>query len=458
MQTDPSRRSADAELSSGSEFLAYCEDAFAVARNAGKALVRLTIAAPVARLLSHPQGTMLWSPPAGNQVVGSGQAKTIVGHGATRYEQIKTGAEELWAQLCDVPHPSANGERPRLFGGLSFAPDKATGAWSNFGEGLFWLPRVLYGHGVDGGAWLSLSVPSDGSPADAATELTEAKQRLRLADAAPERQAQIEHAEHLAADAWAQRIEAIREAIGEGTVNKVVAARSSRLHFRDGIALRPALERLSERYPDCYCYAFQLQDVTFVGASPETLVDKHGLHVSTQALAGSIAADLENADEALLGSSKDRHEQDMVVRAIASALEPLCKSLDFEETPIPRTLRHVTHLCTPIEGELAEAKHVLDLVEALHPTPAVGGSPASTALKWIADTEDSRGWYAGPVGWFDAEGDGHFAVAIRSALFTGNDALVYAGAGIVADSDPALEYLETGLKQRAILDALGILG
>lgn len=457
MQTDPSRTADASEPTSAGEFLAYCEEAFAVARNAGKALVRLTIAAPKAPLLSHPQGSMLWSPPTGNQVVGSGQARTIMGQGAKRYEQIKAGADALWAELCDVPHPNSHGERPRLFGGLSFAPDKAKGAWSNFGEGLFWLPRVLYGHGKDG-AWLSLSVASEGSAAEAAGELANAKQRLLLADEAPVRQAQIEHAEHLAADEWAERIEAIRTAISKGIVHKVVAARSSRLHFRDGIALRPALERLTERYPDCYRYAFQLQDVTFVGASPETLVDKRGLHVSTQALAGSIAADLENADEALLGSVKDRHEQDMVVRAIASALEPLCKSLHFEETPIPRTLRHVTHLCTPIEGELAESKHVLDLVEALHPTPAVGGSPAAKALQWIADTEDSRGWYAGPVGWFNAEGDGHFAVAIRSALFTGNDALVYAGAGIVADSDPALEYLETGLKQRAILDALGILG
>ncbi len=180
--------------------------------------------------------------------------------------------------------------------------------------------------------------------------------------------------------------------------------------------------------------------------------------MSTQALAGSIAADLENAGETLLSSSKDRQEQEMVVRAIASALEPLCQTLDVAETPTPRTLRHVMHLCTPIEGTLAARKHALDLVKALHPTPAVGGTPRERALQWIAECEDNRGWYAAPVGWFDAEGDGHFAVAIRSALFTGSDALVYAGAGIVADSDPALEYQETGLKQRAILDALGIRG
>ena len=457
MQTDRSITAVANEPSSQGEYLAYCEQAFAVARDAGKALVRLTIAAPNAPLLSQPHGSMLWSPPTGNQVVGSGQAETIVGEGPERFAQIKAGAEALWASLCDVPQPDAGGESPRLFGGLSFAPRPAQGAWSHFGQGLFWLPRVLYGKTGDA-AWLSLTVPTSSLPADAAAELAEEKRRLLLADVAPVRQAEIGHAEHLAPSIWAQRIEAIRLAIADGVVNKIVAARSSRLHFRDGIALRPALERLSARYADCYRYAFQQEGVTFVGASPETLVDKHGLGVSTQALAGSIAADLENAGEVLLQSAKDRSEQDMVVRAIAAALEPLCESLNYEDTPTPLTLRHVTHLCTPIEGQLAEPKHVLDLVQALHPTPAVGGSPVRTAMKWIEQTEENRGWYAGPVGWFDANGDGHFAVAIRSALFTGSEALVYAGAGIVADSDPDLEYQETGLKQRAILDALGILG
>ncbi len=457
MLTNPSRSSEEIEGPGHAEFLEYCENAFAMACGAGKSLVRLTIAAPDAPLLSQPNGSMLWAPPTGNQVVGSGQARTIIGHGPERYAQIKAGAEALWTSLCDVPHAGAKGERPRLFGGLSFAPRKATGAWSGFGEALFWLPRMLYGKS-ETSAWLSLTLPADGSPEEAAVALAEEKQRLLLPDVAAVVQANIDHAEHLAADVWAARIENIRTAIADGTVHKVVAARSSRLRFRDGIALRPALERLSERYPDCYRYAFQQAGATFVGASPETLIDKRGLHVSTQALAGSIAANIENSSEALLGSDKDRHEQDMVVRAITGALKPLCKTLKFEDTPVPRTLRHVTHLSTPIEGQLASAMHVLDLVEALHPTPAVGGSPAKVALKWIEQAEENRGWYAGPVGWFDAEGDGHFAVAIRCALFTGSDALVYAGAGIVADSDPALEYQETGLKQRAILDALGIIG
>ncbi len=437
--------------------LAYCEQAFAQARTAGKTLVRLTIAAPEAPLLSQRGGSMLWCPPAGPQVVGVGQAATLVGRGSDRFQEIKDGATQLWSTLCDAPLADAGGERPRIFGGLSFAARDATGPWQPFGQSLFWLPRMLYGKS-DGHAWLSLVVPTTDSPADVAAELTSEQHQLAHSEQAPVRQARIARTEHLPEEPWAGRINAIRDAIADGTVSKIVAARASRLHFADGIELRPALGRLSERYPDCYRYAFAQGDATFVGASPETLVDKHGLHVSTQALAGSIAASLENAGELLLGSEKDRLEQDLVVQAITAALTPYCKSLRYDPAPVPRTLRHVTHLSTAIEGELDQPKHVLDLVQALHPTPAVGGSPVHKAMQWIEEAEEDRGWYAGPVGWFDAEGDGHFAVAIRSALFTGRDALVYAGAGIVADSDPALEYQETGLKQRAILDALGILG
>ncbi len=114
------------------------------------------------------------------------------------------------------------------------------------------------------------------------------------------------------------------------------------------------------------------------------------------------------------------------------------------------------HLHTPVVGELARPVHVLDLVEALHPTPAVGGLPRAEALAWIAAREGGdRGWYAGPVGWFDGHGDGEFAVAIRSALLAGDRARIYAGAGVVADSNAEAELAETELKQRAMLSALG---
>ncbi len=457
MQTESRSETQSAALPAAGEYLEYCERSFAAARRLGKDMIRLSVPAPLAPVLAMPEGSMLWCPPSGAQLVGAGQAATVLGSGPERFTQIKAQAQELWQGLYDAPLAGTHADLPRLFGGLSFADGPLEGPWREFGNGLFWLPRRLYGRDGDR-AWLSLCLSVDHSPRTAAEELSQEAARLLLAREAAPRQALIDHAEHLSAASWTERINAIVAGIADGRVHKVVAARASRLHFRNGIELRPALERLTERYADCFCYAFQRQGLTFVGASPETLIDKQGLTLRTQALAGSIAADRAFAEQELLSSKKDRFEQELVVKAIAQALEPVCSELHYADTPQTLTLRHLTHLCTPIDGKLRAPQHVLDLVEALHPTPAVGGSPVPEAIKWIESNEQDRGWYAGPVGWFDCEGDGHFAVAIRSALFTGTDALVYAGAGIVADSDPMLEYQETGLKQRAILDALGILG
>ena len=145
-----------------------------------------------------------------------------------------------------------------------------------------------------------------------------------------------------------------------------------------------------------------------------------------------------------------------MVRDIAARLSPFCAALRVPERPGLRSLRQVLHLVTAIDGELRDRAHVLDLVAALHPTPAVGGVPTAEAVRWIVEHEEERGWYAGPVGWFDRGGDGEFAVAIRSGLLDGARAHVYAGAGIVRGSDPSDEYQETAVKQLALLRALGI--
>ena len=197
----------------------------------------------------------------------------------------------------------------------------------------------------------------------------------------------------------------------------------------------------------------------FVGASPERLVRKRGRVVDSEALAGSCArtGDDAAAAAALAASAKDRAEHAWVVAAIEAALAPRCRTLDVPSAPAVRTLRQILHLHTPITGELAQGAHVLELVAALHPTPAVGGTPTADAVAWIAAHEPTpRGWYASPVGWFDAAGDGEFAVAIRSGLLAGATATLFAGAGIVAASDPAAELAETELKLRALSDVLGL--
>jgi salicylate biosynthesis isochorismate synthase len=178
--------------------------------------------------------------------------------------------------------------------------------------------------------------------------------------------------------------------------------------------------------------------------------------VVSEAMAGSVP---HGASAALLESEKDRREHDLVVDAIVERLSPHCTALERSAEPQVRELPNVVHLQTPVTGVLREPVHVLDLLDLLHPTPAVGGVPVDDAVRWIVAREPvPRGWYSGPVGWFDAAGDGEFAVALRSGLVRGRRAHVYAGAGIVRGSVPAAEYAETALKLRPLLDALGVRG
>ena len=258
--------------------------------------------------------------------------------------------------------------------------------------------------------------------------------------------------------------EAVREAVARirrGELRKVVLART--IEVTAGRELDPRLlaGRLRAVDPDAYTFAAPTDDGVLVGASPELLVSRRGREVRSNPLAGSAPRsghpeeDRANAD-ALIGSSKEREEHSIVVDAVAETLRPFCVELEWDPEPVLRETPNVWHLSTRFRGALREpAPTALDLVEALHPTPAVAGEPQEAALEAIAELEPfDRGRYAGPVGWVDAEGDGEWAIALRCAELRGHRAVLYAGAGIVADSDPARELDETDRKFRAFLDAL----
>jgi isochorismate synthase EntC len=158
----------------------------------------------------------------------------------------------------------------------------------------------------------------------------------------------------------------------------------------------------------------------------------------------------------LLESAKDRSEHAVVVRALREALAAVCSEVSAPDAPALLSVRNVHHLYTPVTGALANGSCLLDIVARLHPTPAVGGFPSQTALRFIREREDlDRGWYAAPVGWLDRHGEGEFAMALRSALIAGSEASLFAGCGIMADSDPEQEYAESWLKLRPVLSALG---
>jgi isochorismate synthase len=220
------------------------------------------------------------------------------------------------------------------------------------------------------------------------------------------------------------------------------------------------LGRLTQAEPACWTFGFCRADGGgFVGASPELLVSKRAGRVASYPLAGTVALGEDAlAADALLGSDKTLEEHALVVADVATILSGLCDQLEVPESPSPVPLRTMAHLGTRIEGTLRGSTgwpSALDLVAALHPTPAVGGVPRRDALTLIAELEPGpRGPWAGPVGWMDADGDGDWVIGIRSATLEQRSVTVWAGAGIVAASDPQAELAETTVKLTTVIEEI----
>lgn len=250
------------------------------------------------------------------------------------------------------------------------------------------------------------------------------------------------------------------KSIGAGAYQKIVLAREVTL--RRELAINPvnALRGLAESFPECTSFAIGHGETTLLGASPELLIRREGRRASTMALAGSIRRGSDTETDTLLGkqllaSEKNRSEHDLVVKRIERALGRYSAWIAAGEQPELIKVKNIQHLATPIRAQLTEPRPVIELAAALHPTPAVGGEPWGEVRDRIAALEGfDRGWYTGGVGWMDLFEDGEFHVALRSALVEGNQARLFAGCGIVADSDPAAELAETETKLQALLPIL----
>lgn len=256
---------------------------------------------------------------------------------------------------------------------------------------------------------------------------------------------------------WQRTITDAIAAIADGRLDKVVVAREVLVEANRPIVVPDVLERLRALYPACVVFSID----GFLGASPELLIERTGHAVRSHPLAGTYPRSGDpHADELLaaelVASVKDQREHRFVIDEIDRVLRPRCSVLDVPATPTIMQLRNVLHLGTEIRGTLrAPGPSALELAAALHPTPAVAGTPTADALAWLEANEGlQRGRYAGPVGWVDAAGDGMFAIGIRSAEVDGCSARLFAGVGVVEGSDPHRELVETQLKLQAILAAV----
>jgi isochorismate synthase len=419
--------------------------------------------------------SFFWEQPSRQlALAGIGAASFIETSGATRF----TTAAAAWSKLlqdmvvASAPGTSANSTGPLLCGGFRFDPlSPHTELWEGFPDGLLVLPRTLFARNTDG-ATLTVNrlITASVDASRCANEIIDELERLHAAieraeisrrhgSTAPE---QLRVQSMLPPSEWMEQVAHAVKMIQGGAYQKVVLSRGVSVTRETApFELEVVLAHLRESYAGATIFAQKRGTRCFVGATPERLVYARDGRLQTIALAGSAPRGSTEEEDRhlgaeLLNSAKNKIEHAIVVAMIRDALAQHCSQVQAAGEPQLLKLKNIHHLVTPIVGELLPGRCVLETLQELHPTPAVGGFPRLEALSAIRDGERlDRGWYAAPLGWLDASGNGEFVVALRSALIDGNTATLFAGNGIVADSDPESEYVETGWKLQVMLRALG---
>ncbi|HEY3759831.1 MAG TPA: isochorismate synthase [Solirubrobacteraceae bacterium] len=416
-----------------------------------------------------------------------GEAICLTASGAERFATVADRWRALAAAAVSDPPDARERSGPLAVGGFAFAPDGGRDPiWSGFEPASLVVPEIALsrdergggergggggktggGGKAPGGCRVRLTVTALAAPDDTVEELLGRVERrlgelreepLPLLDPAPSGRYRIASAmppEHYEA-AVARAVEQIRG----GALEKIVLAREVDVHAPREHEPAEIFAVLRDAFPACSVFCVGRGDAAFLAASPELLVRREGHRVSTLALAGSMRRSADPAvddhlGEQLMHSEKDREEHAIVIRRIERTLRQ--HALWVTATPEPTLVKvaNIQHLATPIRAQLAQPLDAIELLELMHPTPAVGGEPPELAHPLIPALEGlDRGWYAGPVGWADAAGDGEFCVALRCALLRGRLARCYAGVGVVRDSDPASELAETEVKLQALLPLL----
>ncbi len=403
-----------------------------------------------------------WSNPTNDTIiVGLGEAYTISDNGSTeRFETI----EKMWKKLVqhttivDDFAPYSTG--PILMGGFSFDPlKKRTELWDHFDDAKFVLPAIMLSS-YKGRTYITTNILCE--PTGTSFDESVFEQLEGLLDEGYKFQKITSFTkEEVQPQEWMESVRNATKKVQSGEVEKVVLAREIKLHFDDTIEADAVLARLKEEQPMSYLFAIEYKNSCFIGASPERLIKKKAKEFLTTCLAGSIrrgetpSEDEQLANE-LLSDRKNLHEHDVVVQMIKNAMKESCTSISSPTHPGILKMRDIQHLYTPVKGVAKDNVSLLTVVNRLHPTPALGGQPKQKAFEIIRELEIlDRGWYGSPVGWLDTNDNGEFAVAIRSGLLNGSNASLFAGCGIVEDSEPESEYTETMIKFRPMLSALG---
>ena len=396
-------------------------------------------------------------------LVGLGHAYKIENNdGEGRFDLI----EKQWKELTKNMVKEDREPQPILFGGFTFDPkNDKKGEWDGFPQSFFSVATYQLVIRNDK-AYISIHLITEKD--NNLEEFEQLRQeRDQLIHAAQVKELKtyskplMTNYHELFKDDYLQTISNVTSLIKANEAEKVVIARSLKIEFEDTVTSPQVLSHVVNEQPESYLFGLEHDNLLFFGASPERLVKvENGLAFSS-CVAGSIkrgktAEEDKQLGESLLKDEKNLGEHQYVVEMIADTFAKNCVQYKVPKHPKLLKIRDIQHLYTPVEGKLSQDATILQLVKLLHPTPALGGVPRQEAMAVIRENESmNRGLYAAPLGWIDAEGNGEFAVAIRSAALKDNKAYLYAGGGIVADSEPVSEYEETLVKFRPMLRALG---
>jgi isochorismate synthase len=405
-------------------------------------------------------------PDRGFSLAGMGSAAEVVSRGPDRFSDLAARCSRIaHDRVAEEPTGLPAGAGPVWSTGFAFAPEGGgSPMWSSLPPALAVLPEVAMATS-DGRSFLTVcGVPT------ADTDRDQLLQRIAgrlgslspapLTPADPHPSASTSITGRHPPERYEEIVAEAVQRIGAGDAAKVVLARELTVEAPAAIDPATKLGALRDLFPSCFCFCFGTPEAAFIGASPELLIRRSGAVAATVALAGTTGRSADPAvddhmGEAMMRSPKVREEHGIVVRRIERTLRPHSVWVHAEGEPFVVKVGNLQHLATPIRAQLAESHSAVELAGYLHPTPAIGGEPREPALALIDELEGiDRGWYTGPVGWMDTAEDGEFCVGLRSALLRDREAHLFAGCGIVADSDPAAELQESELKFEALLPLL----
>jgi menaquinone-specific isochorismate synthase len=350
---------------------------------------------------------------------------------------------------------------PIFMGGIKFAPNQKSEKWKAYNDSDWFIPRILFLKNSKGSFIIynfCNSLNDESTVRNEITKSIELLQNLFSEEINEFSQAIIEDPIHTNSyNTWKSQIENALQNISAGNFSKVVLSREVNFTLSNSPEISFLLDELSSKYPRCYTFAYKKENSIFIGASPEKLAKFSEGWIEIDALAGSAprGKNLEedfNYEQFLLTSEKNINEQQSVVNFIANLIENISDEIYFDEKPIIRKLPNIQHLWTPIKAKLKKDFKLFDVLLILHPTPAICGTPWDISQNYILKVEKhDRGLYTGNIGWFNLNGNGEFAVAIRSALIKDKNLFAYSGCGIVEGSEPQSEFEESEIKLKPIL-------